>query len=134
MSATNRNPTVRLDRAQRQALREEIRDTAGDCRDINLALEQGNREFVVREARQLQRLVAALDAIGWTEPPDAPDDQTVTVDRELALWARSVAVELERSFADYRVGDRDLDTLRALCVIAEADCRILATGQDTHCS
>ena len=120
MSTTNPNPTVRLDRAQRQALREEICDAAGDCRDINLALERGNREFVVREACQLERLVAALDAIGWTEPPDAADEQTVTVDQDLALWARGAAVELECSFVDYQVGDRDLDTLRALCVIAEA--------------
>lgn len=116
---------VTLDRAQREAIRGEMLTAAGDCGDISLALgdrrESGrDREFVVRRMARLQRIVATLDAVGWTEPPDNPEEVTVTVDRELAVWAAEAADELVVSLGESISlrPDADLDALGALRLVA----------------
>lgn len=116
---------VTLNRAQREALRAEIRIAAGDCGDVNLWLDQPHldRASVVARIALLQQLVAALDAIGWAEPEDAPDDLEVVVDRQLALWAHGQFQALSRSLSESTPYDMDgaLTTLRALHLIADTD-------------
>ncbi len=113
-------PVITLDRQQRQAVRGDIRATAGDLNDLNLAFDRANRDFITRKIVQLQRLVAALDAIGWTEPPDAPDELVITVDADLAAWAAGAAVELEQALPEFQASDRDLDALSGLRALSSA--------------
>src|SRR5450755_1385083 len=121
MSSTHATP-VTLDRAQRQAVRGDIRSIASGCGDLYLKLDEthNDRAFVVRKIAQLQQLVVALDAIGWAEPDDAPNLQTITVDADLALWAAGAAVELEHAMPEFVLDDEDLDALSGLKLIAGA--------------
>ena len=121
-------PAITLDRAQREAIRDDIRATAGALGDISLKLEEAHldRAYIVRKIAQLERVVAALDAIGWAEPDNAPDQQTVTVDADLASWAGEMIVEMEIALhdleprADRARLDKDLDSLSGLRMIADA--------------
>ena len=113
-------PAITLDRAQREAIRDDIRSTAGDLADLNLAFDQHNREFIIRKARQLLRLAAALDAIGWTKRDHAPDQQTIPVDADLAMWAAAAAIELEHVMPESETSDQDLDALSGTRMIADA--------------
>ena len=88
--------------------------TAGDAAPAAAVDPRESGAGRCRKAAQLQRLVAALDAVGWTEPSDAPDELAVTVDPELALWARGQA-----ALPEYETYDEDLDALSALRLIAE---------------
>ena len=95
--------TVALDREQREGIRSEIRVVASRFKDITKCLQpdrDGNtdRASVVRNITELVQWVAMLDAIGWQEPAEAPNEFVVTVDSELAMWARRAARELERAF------------------------------------
>ena len=121
MTASTDTMPITLNRAQRQALRSEIRVAALDCGDINLALDNGERAFVVERVDLLQQVVAAFDAIGWTEPEDAPDDLELVVDHQLAVWARSQFLALSRSLSESTPYDPEgaLTALGALHLIAE---------------
>lgn len=119
--------TVELDRAQREAIREEIRVVAACCADIPLCFKpdragKTDRDYVVRKIMELQRWVAVLDGIGWQEQPDGPHRMVAVVDPEMASWASGQAVELESAFTDsYIVNvDQALDALTGLRSIAAA--------------
>ena len=79
-----------------------------------------DRASVVRKIAELVQWVAMLDAVGWQEPLDAPNEFVVTVDSALAMWASGAARELERAFDTFYVTDEDLDALAGLRLIAEA--------------
>lgn len=123
---THPTALVRLDRAQRAAIRREIWIIASGIGDIELAFDEDlderlGREFVLAWIERLQRLVAMLDAIEWREPESAPEQHSVTVDSELADWARTRAAELKRTCHDVdEPGDEDLDALSAFTLIGEA--------------
>ena len=117
--------TVALEREQREGIRSEVRVAASRSKDITKCLEadrDGNtdRASVVREITELVQWVAMLDAVGWQEPPDAPNEFVVTVDSALAMWAQGAARELERAFSEFYVTDEDLDALAGLRLVAEA--------------
>jgi hypothetical protein len=81
--------TVRLDRAQREAIRREVAGAAGRYGAFDGHIAAGTREEAMRELRRLRGMFAVLDAIGWAEQCDAPDEQPVTVSSGAAWWARS---------------------------------------------
>ena len=117
--------TVALEREQREGIRSEIRLAASRSKDIRQCLQadrDGNtdRASVVRKITELVQWVAMLDAIGWQEPPDAPNELVVTADSALAMWAHGAARELERAFDTLYVTDEDLDALAGLRLVAEA--------------
>jgi hypothetical protein len=66
--------------------------------------------------------------IGWTEPDDTPNLQTITVDADLALWAAGAAVELEQAMPEFVLDDEDLDALSGLKLIAGAQDRRAEPG------
>jgi hypothetical protein len=90
-----------------------------------------DRGSVVRKITELVQWVAMLDAIGWQEPSDAPNEFVVTVDSALATWARGAAAELERAFGEFYVTDEDLGALAGLRLIAAA-VRSLAPAPGSH--
>ena len=118
--------TVQLDREQREAIRSEIRVAASRSKDIRQCLEPGgttDRASVIRKIAELVRWVAMLDAIGWQEPPDAPNE-SVGHGRcgagDVGAWS---AAELERAFDEFYVTDGDLD---ALAAAADRSARVIA--------
>jgi hypothetical protein len=108
---------VTLDRAQRAALRRELGLLAYPHGDLGIAVDKGERDYVVARLRQLRRMVDALDAIGWTEQPDTPDRQPVCSSRSLAAFARREAKSLLNAFNDFDPSDEDLDAYHALCAL-----------------
>jgi hypothetical protein len=83
--------TVRLDRTQREAIRRELAATAGAYGAFESHVAAGEREAAMRELRRLRGMFAVLDAIGWTEQREAPDEQPITVSSAAGWWARSHA-------------------------------------------
>jgi hypothetical protein len=115
------HPQTTLDRDQRGALRHEIEVEANAYGDFEYALREGDRSYVLRHLARLRGLVEALDAIGWTEQPGAPDEQDVSPNAVLVEWARGQAEELRSAFAeDCTPSDEDLDVFGALVTIAGA--------------
>ena len=111
---------VTLDRAQREAIRAELTMRAdGMGGDLPHGFACGDREFAHAQHRRLGRMIAVMDAIGWREQPDTPDEQPVPCSRSLAVWARREAKEMLDSFKDI-VGapyDDELDAYEAFCAI-----------------
>jgi hypothetical protein len=116
------HPRVQLDRAQRDAIRSEVRLAGSAWGDIGLGLGRGrdgpDRDFVIRQLAQIRGAVAMLDAIGWLEAADSPDVVDFSVAPDLAGWAGRQAAELVRAFTEMDVDDGDLDALTAMSAIA----------------
>jgi len=109
---------VVLDGEQREALRRELRLAALDCGDLNVAIDQGDRAFVLGRLDLLANIAAVLDAVGWREQPGAPDRQPVAIPPEAAGWLAANADALTVSL--HEAGGSDLDSdLLALAVMRE---------------
>ena len=122
MSTTDPTTAVVLDGEQREALRRELRLAALDCGDINVAINQGDRTFVLGRLDLLASIAAVLDAVGWAEQPGAPDRQPVAVPPEAAAWLAANADALTVSL--HEAGGSDLDSdLLALAVMRELAAR-----------
>jgi hypothetical protein len=111
---------ITLDREQRMALRFEMELCANSVDDLTLYIARGDREGAHRIVKRAGEILALLDAIGWSEQADAPNDQSVPITDALASWSRGEAEELAAAFADFVPGDRDLDAHRALALIGGA--------------
>jgi hypothetical protein len=113
--------TVELDRAQRVALRRELGVDAHRANDLESFFDRGDRAQFVRIMEILSGLALAMDAIGWQESPDAPDQQEVIVNEALAAWAGPAADDIAQCWVDDSIPvdpDSDLDALSALRLIA----------------
>lgn len=86
-------PPLTLDADERRAIREEVALDATALGDVETAIRGGDRAQAVGLLDVLTLHVGVLDAIGWTEQPDAPDAQPVT------------DVDALRRYADRRVSD-----------------------------
>ena len=113
---------VTLDRAQRDALRQELGVDAHVCTDVVIYFDRGDRAGVARLLAKLSNLVYVMDAIGWQESVEAPELLQVTVDEKVAVWAERAADDLAVSFAESISVDPDgnLDALGALRLIARS--------------
>lgn len=129
---------VRLDRTQRAALRREIWIVASGVGDIKHVLDELDgapaplyidapdggcgRTILVQWITELQRIVEALDHIGWREPAagSGSEQLELSVSRDLAAWARDRVSELQESMSESVVKDEDLDALGALRLIGGA--------------
>jgi hypothetical protein len=111
---------VTLDRAQREALREELELYVSGWGDFQYGFRNGDRAYVMSSIRRLRRLVVMMDAIGWSEQPDTPDTLPVPVNRTMAAWARreakSMAVSLEECGV-WNTTDSNLDAYAAFCAV-----------------
>jgi hypothetical protein len=116
---------VTLDRAQREALREELELYVSGWGDFQYGFRNGDREYVVSSMRRLRRLVAMMDAIGWSEQPDTPETLPVRVTRSMAAWARreakSLVVSLEECSGVDHATDENLDAYAAFCAIGNPE-------------
>jgi hypothetical protein len=116
---------VTLDRAQREALREELELYASGWGDFGIGFRTGDREYVLRSIRRLRRLVAMMDAIGWSEQPDTPVALPVRVTRSMAAWARREAKSLVVSLGECggvdHASDSNLDAYAAFCAIGNPE-------------
>lgn len=114
-----------LTRAQRVAVRGEVRLTASGWGDLEFGFAKGNRDEVRRAIAAITAMADLFDAIGWTEQPDAPDAQPVDVGPNVASWAARDAEALAGCLRESippppDVMDRDLDALSGLRVLAGA--------------
>lgn len=106
--------TAVLDRAQREALRNVLRTTTSGYGDFAISFRKGDRQWVTEQLERLQGMVALMDAIGWSEQPDAPDEQPVTPTSQAAWWAGIDRAELTEALAEStEVLDSDLLALGA---------------------
>lgn len=119
MSATKTRPgRVTLDARQREALREEAALRTSGWGDIAWAFREGDRTYARGCLNRLRRSIELMDAIGWSEQADAPDEQPVARTHALAAWARSEAREVLSSLPESTdTHDQDLDAYGALCAI-----------------
>jgi sugar phosphate isomerase/epimerase len=108
---------VTLDRDRREALRRDLAGTAHGYGDFEYAFRRGEREYAYKHVKRLRRMIEAMDAIGWTEQPDAPNEQPVPRTRSLIAWARRYANELAGSFAEEEPNDWELDAYGAIRAI-----------------
>jgi hypothetical protein len=116
--AARAGSTVTLDRAQRDAIRFNVATWTNGWGDIHIYTLDGDREHVRKARWELGRMIALMDAIGWTEQPDTPDEQPVSRSRSLAAFARREAKSLLRVFDDCDgANDELLDAYRALCAL-----------------
>jgi hypothetical protein len=106
---------VTLDRAQRAAIRGELEMCASGWGDFAISLRNGDRKYVYSNLARLRRIAQLMDAIGWSEQPDAPDKLTCQCSRALKEWARREARSLLSAFDEFVPSDHDLDAYRALC-------------------
>jgi hypothetical protein len=90
---------VVVDREQREAIREEISVHAHNYGGIDAAFDARDRQDVIRHLERFEAMVALMDAIGWREHPEAPDEQPVHVDERgaqiLEAQARESAADLD---------------------------------------
>src|SRR5437764_1406570 len=100
--------TITLDHEQRETLRDELTGTANGYGDFEYAFRRGERAYVVKQIEYLRGMASLMDAIGWVEQPDAPDEQPVTLDRRTLAWVRRHARELATSFGEEPPADREL--------------------------
>jgi hypothetical protein len=114
--------TVTLDRVQREALRRELGVHAHRADDLEALFDRGDRAQFVWIMEILSGLALAMDAIGWQESPDAPDQQEVIVDEALAAWAGPAADDVAQCWVDSIPldPDSDLNALGALRLVAAA--------------
>ncbi len=126
MSITHRNDdpvaTIQLDFEQRAALRDHVAVTSDCGGDISNYMEAGNREDAVTAVENLRGMIALLDAIGWSEPSDAPHIQQVDISASAAWWATLKRPELASLFTEegFVVHDDDLLALAAYDAILAA--------------
>jgi hypothetical protein len=89
---------VTLDRAQREALTDELDVRVSEANDLRLYFEGRDRAGVLRVSAKLREYVGAMDAIGWRGPEQSPElvqieaDESVIAPRRLPL-ASSVKKE-----------------------------------------
>jgi hypothetical protein len=112
---------VTLDGAQREAIRSELELYASGWGDFEWGFASGEREFVQKAHRRLTRMIAVMDAIGWSEQPDSADTQAVFPSRALAAWSRREAKGILSSFKDVEPGDHDLDAYEAFCALGASE-------------
>lgn len=92
--------TVRLTREQRDVLRGYAATATSPYSDLSSALSDCDRPAALRHLRVILGALALLDAIGWTETPEAPDEQDVTVDEQLRAFAVAEADQLRMDLVD----------------------------------
>lgn len=120
MNTLNPSRAPTLDRAEREALRRELTEQASGFDDLDRCMQNGDREGAYRLAARLTTILAIIDAIGWSEHPDEPDEQPVTADLSPhAEWIERAARELVGFLeGDDPAGVVDLDSdLLAVAVL-----------------
>ncbi len=90
---------VVVDREQHEAIYEEISVHAHNYGGIEAAFDTRDRQDVIRHLERFEAMVALMDAIGWREHPEAPDEQPVHVDARgaqiLEAQVREIAADLD---------------------------------------
>ncbi len=120
MATINPDRALTLDRAEREALRRELHGIAGGGANLEGYVEQGDRGHAYKLAADMRAMFAVLDAVGWSEHPDAPDEQPVTGDLSAHTeWIGRAARELVRCLeGEGPAGAADLDSdLLAVAVL-----------------
>lgn len=120
MATINPDRALTLDRAEREALRRELHGIAGSGADLETYVERGDRGHAYKLAADMRAMFAILDAIGWSEHPDEPDEQPVTGDLSAHTeWMEKAADTLVRCLeGDDPGGAADLDSdLLAVAVL-----------------
>jgi hypothetical protein len=113
---------VTLDRAQREAIRSEMELRACGWGDLQWGVTQGDRRFAYKEYRRVGRMMAVMDAIGWSEQPDTPDKLPIARSGSLAAWARREAQEIFSSFSEIDApDDQHLDAYEAFCTLGTSE-------------
>jgi hypothetical protein len=116
--------SVQLDSAQCDAIRNEIRVAASGYGDIALSMglrgHRVSRDRVVGAIERLEQWVTMLDAIGWKDQPDGPDELCVAVDPELLEVASVIATNLDRQCEGLQESSHTRRTLDALRLIEAA--------------
>jgi hypothetical protein len=108
---------VMLDRTRREALRREMQLITSGWGDLGYALKNGELDYLHKSLKRLRQVAALMDAIGWIEQADAPDEQPVEYGRTLAAFARAQAEEMMSSFGHEVPDDAELDAYAALCAV-----------------
>ncbi|MCW3038846.1 MAG: hypothetical protein JWM31_751 [Solirubrobacterales bacterium] len=131
--------TFTLDAVERRAIRDAVATTATALGDVTLAIDHGRRDEALALLAEFELGIAVLDAIGWSDVPEAPDEQPVEPVEPLRQYADDHLeglVEVWEAEAEMRRDPSTVgiagpaDALERTAVLVSVLSRVLATLDD----